>query len=69
VKPFAFVVPRRPETSVIALVRDLTGFARTKLAPHQNPRGIFVVDELPRTATGKLQRFLLREEVRRLLPH
>ncbi len=34
--------------------------------PHQRPREIIIVRELPRTATGKLQRFRLREELRRL---
>ena len=31
------------------------------LAPHERPKQIRVVDELPRTATGKLQRYRLRE--------
>jgi acyl-coenzyme A synthetase/AMP-(fatty) acid ligase len=33
------------------------------LSPHQRPRRIAVVDELPRTATGKVQRFLLKQRI------
>jgi benzoate-CoA ligase len=36
-------------------------FLEAALAPHQRPREIRIVSELPRTATGKLQRFRLRE--------
>jgi benzoate-CoA ligase family protein len=63
VKPFAFVVPREG-TSADRLVTELTALAEAKLPPHQRPRRIAVVGELPRTATGKLQRFVLREQVR-----
>lgn len=58
-KPFAFVVPRRPEAGA-ALTEALRHLVETKLATHQRPKTIVVVPELPRTATGKLQRFLLR---------
>lgn len=58
VKPVAFVVPRAG--AGIALVDELRELAERKLAPHQRPREIVLVDELPRTATGKLQRFVLR---------
>ncbi len=64
VKPFAFVVARngaRRET----LAGELTALAAERLPPHQRPRRIEVVDELPRTATGKLQRFVLRERIER----
>lgn len=61
-KPFAFVVPRG--ASDPALARALARLADDRLAPHQRPLKIFVVPELPRTPTGKLQRFLLRARVR-----
>jgi benzoate-CoA ligase family protein len=61
IKPFAFVVPRDPAGSVEALRADVRRFLETALAPHQRPREIRIVSELPRTATGKLQRFRLRE--------
>jgi 4-hydroxybenzoate-CoA ligase len=59
IKPFAFVVARDPRASAEALVRE-TELAGRKLPAHARPRWIEVVDDLPRTATGKLQRFALR---------
>jgi benzoate-CoA ligase len=64
VKAFAFVVPRNG-ASPEPLVRELTALVEARLAAHQRPRRILVVDELPRTATGKLQRFVLRQRVER----
>ena len=61
IKPFAFVVPRDPTGSTEALRADVRRFLEAALAPHQRPREIHIVSELPRTATGKLQRFRLRE--------
>jgi acyl-coenzyme A synthetase/AMP-(fatty) acid ligase len=61
VKPVAFVVPR--PGAVGTLEDELKELADRKLAPHQRPRAIRMVPELPRTATGKLQRFRLREEL------
>jgi benzoate-CoA ligase family protein len=63
VKPFAFVVPRSDEASTVDLVDDLRRLAAARLATHAQPRSIVLVDALPRTATGKLQRFALRERV------
>ena len=40
---------------------DLQAFVKERLAPHKYPRFIEFVDELPKTATGKIQRFRLRE--------
>ena len=40
---------------------DLTAFCREGLAAYKRPRHILVFDELPQTATGKLQRFRIRE--------
>jgi benzoate-CoA ligase family protein len=59
VKPFAFVVPRTSGREG-DLAGELTALAAAKLPAHQRPREVIVVAELPRTATGKLQRFALR---------
>jgi benzoate-CoA ligase len=40
---------------------ELKGFVKERLAPYKYPRFIEFVDELPKTATGKIQRFRLRE--------
>jgi len=58
VKPFAFVVGDNGVASE-RLVAELTALAAERLASHQRPRHIAVVDALPRTVTGKLQRFVL----------
>ena len=41
--------------------RTLQDFVKSQIAPYKYPRAIEFADELPRTATGKLQRFRLRE--------
>ncbi|GGV53305.1 AMP-binding protein [Streptomyces spectabilis] len=55
----AFVVPHHPQHAD-GLEAELTALARTRLAPFKVPRSVQFVDSLPRTATGKLQRFLIR---------
>ncbi len=63
IKTFVFVVPRDGATDATALAAELKRLAESSLPAHQRPREIRVVSELPRTATGKLQRFRLKEEV------
>jgi benzoate-CoA ligase len=58
----AFVVLREGHSESDTLVHELQAFVKTKLAPHKYPREISFVAELPKTATGKLQRFRLRAE-------
>ncbi|HEY2189613.1 MAG TPA: benzoate-CoA ligase family protein [Caldimonas sp.] len=43
---------------------ELKAFVKEKLAPYKYPRAIEFLDELPKTATGKIQRFRLRERER-----
>jgi 2-aminobenzoate-CoA ligase len=43
------------------LVRELQEFAKEHIAPYKYPRAVRFTDKLPRTETGKLQRFKLRE--------
>ena len=59
-KPKAFIVLRDPAAGTAALVDDLKTFVKTTLAPFKYPRWIEIVAELPKTATGKIQRFKLR---------
>ena len=56
IKPKAFVV-KAGEVSA----EELQGFAKQRMAPYKYPRWIEFVDELPRTATGKVQRYQLRK--------
>ncbi|MEO8798531.1 MAG: benzoate-CoA ligase family protein, partial [Polyangiaceae bacterium] len=60
VKPKAFVVLKDPACEGEALTLELKAFVKAKLAPYKYPRWIEVVKELPKTATGKIQRFRLR---------
>jgi benzoate-CoA ligase family protein len=62
-KPKAFVVLRDPKAAAAgttALVTELQAFVKARLAPFKYPRWIDIVDDLPKTATGKIQRFKLR---------
>ncbi len=43
-----------------AMARDLQDFVKAQIAPYKYPRSIVFIDKLPRTETGKLQRFKLR---------
>lgn len=57
-KTKAFVVLKAGQQ---ASVEDLQRFTKDKLAAYKYPRAIEFIDELPKTATGKIQRFRLRE--------
>ena len=59
IKPAAFVVPAGEARAT--LVDDLIAHVKVGLAPYKYPRWITLVDELPKTATGKIQRFKLRD--------
>lgn len=61
VKPMAYVVPR---TGASLSAEELKAFVKARLAPYKYPRRIAFVEELPKTATGKIQRFRLREMAR-----
>ena len=62
VKPKAFVVLRNPDTTEIrrALHEELKFHVKRSIGVWKYPRWIEFVDSLPRTATGKLQRYKLR---------
>ena len=62
IKPKAFVVLKSPEKACPALAQALQNECRQKLAVYKYPRWIEFRTELPKTATGKIQRFKLRVE-------
>lgn len=55
----AFVVSERAQAD---LTGELLSLCRDRLAAYKVPRAFEMVDELPRTVTGKLRRFVLRSE-------
>src|SRR3954449_9651151 len=59
-KPKAFVV-LRPGSAAADLHEQLKDHVKQKIGPWKYPRSIDVVESLPKTATGKIQRFKLRE--------
>jgi 2-aminobenzoate-CoA ligase len=58
----AFVVLRPGAAAGDAKARELQNLVKERIAPYKYPRAIEFVQSLPRTNTGKLQRFRLREE-------
>ena len=61
-KTVAYVVLRQGQRASADVEADLKAFVKTRLAPHKYPREIHFTAELPKTATGKIQRFKLREQ-------
>jgi 2-aminobenzoate-CoA ligase len=60
VKAFVVLAPgHAPDAGTVALLQD---HVKAAIAPYKYPREILFVAALPKTATGKLQRFALREE-------
>ncbi|HEX5087558.1 MAG TPA: AMP-binding protein [Nocardioides sp.] len=57
----AFVVPRAGVAGDPDLAQALQAFVKESIAPYKYPRRVVFVDQLPKTSTGKLQRFRLRE--------
>jgi benzoate-CoA ligase len=60
IKPKAFVVLKPGQSGGEALKQTLQQHVKDKLAPYKYPRWIEFMPELPKTATGKIQRFKLR---------
>ena len=63
-KPYAFVVLREGISGTPELAAELQQFVRTRLADYKRPRWVAFIAELPKTATGKVQRYKLRERAR-----
>ena len=62
IKPKAFVVVKPGIRADDEFARLLDEHARASLAPFKCPRWITFLDDLPKTATGKILRFKLREQ-------
>jgi benzoate-CoA ligase len=60
-RPKAYVVLKERRQAGEAMAEELKAFVKSRLAPHKYPRLLEFIDELPKTATGKIQRFRLRE--------
>lgn len=62
IKPKAFVVLKEGYVASEGLKENLVAYCKEKMAEYKRPRQIEFVSELPKTATGKIQRFRLRNE-------
>jgi 2-aminobenzoate-CoA ligase len=58
----AYVVLRQGATAGEALVKELQEHVKATVAPYKYPRAVEFVADLPKTQTGKLQRFELRKK-------
>jgi acetyl-CoA synthetase len=56
----AYVVLRSGRKPSDALAHELSQFVKTSLSAHMYPREIEFLDQLPKTPSGKIQRYLLR---------
>ncbi len=62
IKPKAFVTLRAGHEASRDLAGELIDFVKGRLASHKAPRWVEFLEELPKTATGKIRRFELREK-------
>jgi benzoate-CoA ligase len=60
IKPKAYVLLKSEHRPSAQLREELQSLVKSKLAPYKYPRWIDFVDDLPKTVTGKIQRFRLR---------
>jgi benzoate-CoA ligase len=61
-KPMAFVRLKPGHAGGDALAEELKAFVKGRITPYKYPRWVEFVEDLPKTATGKIQRFKLREQ-------
>jgi benzoate-CoA ligase len=62
----AYVVLKPGRGATPELAAELQTHVKTRLAPFKYPRWVEFLDELPKTATGKIQRFKLRARLAQL---
>jgi benzoate-CoA ligase len=61
VKPCAYVVLNKGYSPSDPLEKEIKGYVKKELAHYKFPRWVYFVDELPKTATGKVKRFELKQ--------
>jgi len=62
IKPVAYVVLKDGHQGTPELAKELQDFVKKTSSPHKYPRAVCFVDALPKTATGKIKRFQLRQQ-------
>ncbi|MBF8305587.1 MAG: benzoate-CoA ligase family [Acidobacteria bacterium] len=60
-KPIAYVVLKSGHSPGDGMAQELRSFTRERLAVYKCPKSFHFVPELPKTASGKIQRFKLRQ--------
>lgn len=60
-KPAAYIVPKNAGDACEETVEELKKFCKSNLAGYKYPRWFTFVEQLPKTVTGKIQRFKLRQ--------
>jgi len=60
----AFIILKE---GIVAEPEDFRDFCKDKIAYYKTPRHFFLVDAFPQTASGKIQKYKLREQARKLL--
>jgi 4-hydroxybenzoate-CoA ligase len=63
IKPLAYVVLKDPSKKSAELEKEIKEYVKSRLAHYKYPRWITFLDELPKTATGKIKRFELKATV------
>jgi acyl-CoA synthetase (AMP-forming)/AMP-acid ligase II len=63
----AFVIPRKKAGEESISVDEVRSWVREKLSHHLVPKYVFFVDEYPKTASGKIQKYKLRIDGKKLL--
>jgi acyl-coenzyme A synthetase/AMP-(fatty) acid ligase len=68
IKPVAFVVLKEACRASREMEHELQEFVKKTTAPHKYPRAVIFVESLPKTSTGKIKRYQLRELVGQMTP-
>jgi len=56
----AYVVLNEPAAATPEVARELQEFVKRAIAPYKYPRAVEFIESLPKTQTGKVQRYMLR---------